>query len=112
MQQSNPRAPRCVDFKPRRSNSLLGFATIEFPSKIVIGEIPVLRSGDRFWAAPPGRPKIDREGRAILKANGKQDYAALIWFSDKEAKRRWEEGVVEAVREAYPEALDDEEGAP
>lgn len=111
MQQNSPR-PRCIDFKPRRTNSLLGFATIEFPSRIVIGEIPVLRAGERCWAAPPGKPKIDRDGRAVLKANGKADYTALIWFADKEAKRRWEEAVVDAVREAYPEALADDGGAP
>jgi hypothetical protein len=77
---------------------------------MVMSDIVVCRSGDRVWAAPPGKPKIDRDGRAIRKANGKQDYVAITWFADKDAKRRFEDSVVEAVRESYPQALTEGEG--
>jgi hypothetical protein len=111
VQQTSPK-PKWIEFKPRRTNTLLGFAVIEFPSKTIIGEAPVCRGGDKVLATPPAKPKIDREGRVLRKPNGKPDYVKLIWFSDKEAQKRWQAAVVDAVREAYPEASADDGGAP
>jgi hypothetical protein len=37
------------------------------------------------------------------QANGKIDYSSVITFSDKESKKRFEDAVVEAVREAHPD---------
>jgi hypothetical protein len=88
-------------------HTLLGFATIEHPSGIVVSDVGLFRDGDSVWANPPGKPKIDREGRVIRKADNRFDYTKLIWPADKHTQLRWWQAVIAAVREDFPDALEE-----
>jgi hypothetical protein len=53
-----------------------------------------------FWAAPPSRPKLDRERKQVVEA-GKPKYEPVITFTDTGTKTCWSE----ALMKANPEAL-------
>jgi hypothetical protein len=56
--------------------------------------------------APPARPWID--GKAVVTDEaGKVRYQPLITFSTHGCRSRWSDAVLDAVREAFPDALAD-----
>jgi hypothetical protein len=70
-------------------------------------DVPVLASNGKLWAAMPGKPLIDRDGRAMLDARGKQRYSPVLEWTDKQAGDRFSQAVVDAVRAEHgPEALE------
>ena len=68
-----------TEFRPQRSGALLGFATVEIAAiGLTVRDCPVLESGGRRWVNLPGRPVVDRDGRAktedgkrVLRAHGR-----------------------------------------
>ena len=56
---------RCLSWRPYQRNTLLGFATIEHASGLVISDVTVHGRDGRFWAGPPARPKLDGDGIAL-----------------------------------------------
>jgi hypothetical protein len=89
---------RILDWKPVRRNSLLGFAKVEFPSGLVIGDVTVLTSELGPWASPPSKPMISGEGVVMKDAGGKIRY---VPFKSKEIRSRWSSAVIEAMRAAH-----------
>jgi hypothetical protein len=54
---------RVENFKPLRSNTLFGFATIVLPElHLRILDAAVHESHDKRWIGLPAKPQIDREG--------------------------------------------------
>src|SRR5215472_15355563 len=91
---------KLVKFRPYTKGTLLGFAMVEFPSGLIIGEIAVQRDHETVWASPPARPRL-RDGSSEPM---RDDRGKLIWNSDlirfasQEARRRWSDQVIDAVR--------------
>lgn len=102
------RGPRVLEFKPLAKNSLRGFATVEFPSGLIMSDVSVHVSHGRPWASPPSRPMIDREGQAMRDGEGKLRYSPVVTFTDKAVRGRWSDSVIAAIRAAHPDALTDE----
>ena len=94
-----------TNWKPLRKGSLVGFVSITMPSGITIHEVSILETNGRFWASPPSKPMIDRDGRVMIGDDGKRRYAPFLEFSDRDTRSRWSAGVVAALRTAEPEAL-------
>ena len=94
-----------TNWRPLRKGSLLGFVTVTMPSGIIIHEVSILETNGRFWASPPSKPMIDRNGVVMIDDAGKRRYSALIEFADRDTRSRWSAAVVAAVRTAEPEAL-------
>ena len=92
-------------WKPLRKGSLVGFVSITMPSGITIHEVSVLETNGKFWASPPSKPMIDRNGVVMIDDAGKRRYSALIEFVDRDTRSRWSNAVIEALRTAEPEAL-------
>lgn len=97
---------RLVGFKPLTKGALRGFATVQLSIGLTIEDCPVLTTGGRVWAALPGKPVLDREGRQA-KPDGKPQYAAILKWRDRELADRWSAAVVELVRERHPELFDE-----
>jgi len=95
-----------VDFKPVERGTLRGFATIEMRSGIVMVDVAIGCSEGTWWAAPPGKPLIDRDGVVLKNPNGKVRYAAVIDFRDTATRRRWSQQVIEALRAVHPELFE------
>jgi hypothetical protein len=84
------------DFRALRKNSLRGFVRVRLPSGMVLSDVALHAGSDnKAWAAPPAKPMIDREGHVL----------PVIAFATKEHRDRFSAVVVDAVREAHPEAL-------
>jgi hypothetical protein len=94
-----------LDWRPMRKNSLLGFAKVEMPSGLVISDVTILTSDRGFWASPPSKPMIDREGVAMRDDKGKLRYSPIIEFASREIRDRWSAAVIEALDQSHPEAL-------
>jgi hypothetical protein len=95
------------EFKPVVKNTLRGFARVRFASGLVMHEVSLHISNGRVWASPPSKPMVGGDGTVMRDAEGKQRWQPLITFSDKGVRDRWSAQIVDAVHEAYPEALRD-----
>jgi len=73
--------------------TLLGFATVEMPSGLVMYDVGVHRSGSNAWASPPGKPQLDRDKQPIVK-DGKLQYAKVVGFTSKDRRDRWSDAII------------------
>jgi hypothetical protein len=90
-----------------RRNTLLGFATIEHASGLVLTDIAVHEKEGRAWAAAPSKPMISADGSVMREADtGKVRYVSIVTFTDDVIRRRWSDAVVAAVRRDYREAFE------
>lgn len=101
---------RVLDWRPLRKNSLLGFAKVELPSGMVIADVTVLTGANGPWASPPSKPMIGSDGVVMKDASGKIRYSPIIEFTARDIRNRFSASVIEALREAHPEALAAEGG--
>ena len=94
------------DWKPMTRGTLRGFVTISIPSGMIVHEICVFATNGKFWASPPSRPMVGRDGKVLVGDDGKTKYSPLIEFVSKSVRDRWSEAVIAALLAAHPEALD------
>jgi DNA-binding cell septation regulator SpoVG len=87
-------------------NTLRGFATVQFPSGMIIHEVAVHANHRGVWASPPGKPMTDRSGQLMRDDDGKQRYVPIISFASKQVRDQWSRVVIEALQAAYPGALE------
>jgi hypothetical protein len=99
---------RLVGWRPLRQGKLYGFAEIEL---MVVGlriaEIPVLRGSEGPWAALPGKPELERDGRTVrLGTDGKAVYRDLLAWRSRKLRDAFSKRVVGLVRTSYPTDID------
>ncbi|NBB69095.1 MAG: hypothetical protein GVY33_02040 [Alphaproteobacteria bacterium] len=82
-----------TEWRPINKGTLLGFATVEMPSGMVIHDVGINRNGDGTWASPPGKPQLDRDKQLIFK-NGKLQYAKVVGFTSKDRRDRWSDAII------------------
>jgi hypothetical protein len=97
---------KIVEWRALRKGSLLGFSKVQFPSGLIISDVTILDSGKGPWAAPPSKPMIGKDGAALKDDKGKVRYSPIIEFRDKDTRDRWSASVVDAMRDACPEAFE------
>lgn len=98
--------PKILAWLPVPRNTLLGFAKVEFPSGLIINDVTIL-SGDRGpWAAPPSKVIAGRDGAIMKDDKGKVRYLPIIEFVSKEARNKWSDSVIEALRAAHPDVFE------
>jgi DNA-binding cell septation regulator SpoVG len=96
---------KILDWRPLTKGALRGFAKVELPSGMIISDVTILTGNNGPWASPPSKPQIGRDGTVMKDASGKIKYTPIIEFTDKATRGRWSTAVVDALRQAYPEAL-------
>ena len=98
------------NFKPLRSNTLFGFATIVLPElHLRILDATVHESHGKRWIGLPAKPQIDRDGAARRDARGKVAYTAVLQFTDREVGDAFSARALEALLARYPRAFDEGE---
>ncbi len=90
-------AVRILDWKPRSSGVLRGFADVEFPSVAIFHEVGIFELNGRWWASPASKPQISREGTVLKDDRGKTKYVPIVSFVDKARPDLWSNAVVAAV---------------
>jgi hypothetical protein len=99
----------CVDWRPLRKNTLLGFARIHIGElDLTIHDVAVHEKADRRWAALPARPRI-RDGAVVTDDDGKVQYSPILEFSRREVRDAFSQRVVDAVTRFDQYALQMEE---
>jgi hypothetical protein len=99
------------DWKPRQSGTLRGFCTAHLPSGMSLHEVSVHTRNGSWWASPASKPMLSREGTALRDESGKVRYSPIVSFTDKQARDRLSQAVVDALRLVHPEVFA-EDGAP
>jgi hypothetical protein len=94
-------------FRPTPGKGALrGWATVAMPSGMVLNDCGIfLGDNDTTWASPPSKPQISRDGTVIKDQNGKAKYSPCVEFASKEARNRWSDQVIAAVRASHQDAL-------
>jgi hypothetical protein len=99
-------------FKPIRSNTLFGFATVTIPElHLKIIDLRVHKKNDSRWVGLPGKAQIDREGHVRRDDRGKVAYTSVIEFTDKPTRDAFSARVIASLLEFAPAAFDDGEAA-
>ena len=100
-------------FRPQRSNTLFGFATIVIPEmRLRIVDATVHEKNGSRWIGLPAKPQVTREGVARRdERTGKILYSAVIEFTDAGTRNAFSERVITALLAAHPHAFNDEAAA-
>jgi hypothetical protein len=96
------RIARMLEWRPAAGNSsLLGKATIRFNGGWIVAGVPIFRQADgSLSAGTPDAPLIGPNGAQLIDDAGKRRYGKVISFEGSEARRRWNDAVVDAVTAA------------
>jgi hypothetical protein len=87
-------------------NTLRGFCSVELPSGLQIDDIAVHVRGGKAWVSFPARPMLDADGRQVMR-DGRPQYISMIRWRTRDLADRFSAAVIELVRNAYHDALDD-----
>jgi hypothetical protein len=85
------------DFKPIRKNTLLGFFTLVLDSGLVIKECSLHEKENKRWLSFPGKPQLDKDGKAMRDERGKVIYANILIVEDWTRSAKLQELVLEAL---------------
>jgi len=97
---------RLIEWRPVRHGKLRGFASVWLPIGLRINDCPVLDGPEGVWAALPGRPELDRDGRARVGANGERVYQPVLEWRSRRLREAFSARLISLVREAYPHDFD------
>ena len=108
--QTKPRL-QVVSFKPVSKNTLRGFTSVQFASRLRLLDCLVhVHPNGREWVAVPGKLVLDEDGRHKREINGKP-YVPIAEGCHRQIPDRFSQIVLGLLREKYPGALNDG-GAP
>ncbi len=96
---------RITEFRPLQRNSLLGFATVEMPSGMILHDCGVYQKEGNVWASPPSKPMIGRDGAKVTDRDGRAVYKPIIEFTTKDVRDKWSTAVIDALRQSHPDVL-------
>jgi hypothetical protein len=98
-----------VAWPPRRplvKGAPRGFATVLLPNGLQIADVAIFETCGKAWASPPSKPVVGKDGQLKIGPNGRPDYTVIPQWKNRELVDGFSAAVVDAVRAAYPEALD------
>jgi hypothetical protein len=94
------------NWKSRESGTLRGFFTSHLPSGLTLHELMLHERDGRWWISFPSKPMLGADGAALRDERGKVRYSApLIEFTSTQARSRFVEQVLEALRLAQPQVF-------
>jgi hypothetical protein len=90
------------------AGTVLGFLSIELTSGLIINDAKLMVGpAGRHWIALPANKQIDKDGNPRLDANGKQLWSPIVEFASRDARGRFNELVLAALRRQHPGVLDE-----
>jgi hypothetical protein len=102
----NPPAITITDWKPRESGTLRGFFTAHLASGLVLHELTLHERDGKWWISFPSKPMLGAEGVALRDDSEKVRYSPpLVSFTSRQAKHRFTEQAISALRLAQPQVF-------
>jgi hypothetical protein len=100
---------RVTDWRAINYGVLVGSCTVELSLMRIIN-VSIMRHPDgTLWAALPGHPQIDRDGKVRINADtGKRMYTSVIAWRSKEIADQFSRKVIAALRNNPHVELPDE----
>jgi hypothetical protein len=96
---------RIVSWTPRESGARRGFCTATFPSGATVHDCTIFEQNGRWWASPPSRPMLGRDGLQSKDESGKLRWAPVLTFTDKDRRNLWSDGIIKALHAQHPEVV-------
>ncbi len=96
---------RLRDFRVVQKNTLRGFATFEFPSGLVVHDMPTYTKNGASWVSFPSLPQLV-DGSQKIGDNGKPVYKRIIEWRDRDLSDRFSEAAVAVIKREKPGALE------
>lgn len=87
---------RVTAYRQMSAGALVGLATVEMPSGMILQGCPIYERGGRRWAKPPCSRRPGPDGQTI--------YEDLITFVDRDTTDRWS-GAVLAALDLYTQGV-------
>lgn len=93
---------------PRRvqGGQLRGIFDEELASGVIWHGCKLFNSGGTLWCKPPDTVRIDRDGRVMLRPDGKRHYDECVSFTNNARRDRWREQTLAALALDAPELLE------
>ncbi len=88
-----------LDWRAISRGTLVGFARVRLPNKLVIADIAVHRKDGEWWSSLPAMPQL--EGGKHRELDGKKQYRKILEWSDRDIGKQFSAAVVELVRETH-----------
>jgi hypothetical protein len=102
----NPPAIAISNWKSRDSGTLRGFFSASLPSGLDLHELMLHRRDGSWWLSFPSKPMLGTDGAALRDERGKVRYSApLVSFASRQARDRFTEQMLAALRQAQPEVF-------
>ena len=107
--EARPPSVNCLSFKPHRSGTLRGFASIHVPKmRLRIHGVALHQKDGRRWAQMPTQVMV-RDGQILRSDEGKPKYSdPLLEFDSPEIGYAVSDAIVQAVSDYAPRAFDRE----
>ena len=94
------------DWKSRESGTLRGFFSASLPSSLELHELMLHHRDGSWWLSFPSKPMLGADGAALRDDSGKIRYSApLVSFTNRQARDRFTEQVLAALRLAQPQVF-------
>jgi hypothetical protein len=88
------------EFRAMDRGALQGFATVVLPSGMIVHDISIFYKDARWWASPPGKPQIGRDGCVAKDGAGRTQYSQIISFTSRAIADAFSDIVIAALRKA------------
>jgi hypothetical protein len=94
------------DWKARERGTLRGFFTADLQSGLTLHELMLHHRDGSWWISFPSKPMLGPDGAALRDERGKIRYSKpLLEFSSRQARDRFVEQVLAALRQAQPQVF-------
>ena len=94
-------------FRPVRKpgSSIRGFAHVQIGA-LKISDVMILQKDGRAWANMPSKPRMTREGHPATDKNGRQLYAPIVEWANKDSAERFSDSLIAEIQRSHPDELD------
>jgi len=97
---------KLLEWKPRRSGKLRGYATIELPWGLQISKVSVFEESGIAHAALPRWPRNNRDGRHVRNEDGSYVWDTVLKWRDRKLSDGFAVRIGELVVQAHPGDFD------
>jgi hypothetical protein len=97
---------RITNARHVQGGQLRGTFDEELASGVIWRGCKLFNSSGTLWCKPPDAIRVDRDGRAMLRPDGKRQYDDCIDFQTAARRNRWREETLAALAIDAPELLE------